>query len=155
MGNLAQTTNWDVGSMTQMTSREIAELTGKQVKHVNRDVLLMLDELNLDKSKFGRIYLDVLNRQQTEYVLGQELTFTLVTGYSVQLRNAVIKRWLDLEHQVVSLQTELNKWCTKENCDKAIGSLHGRGLAERKKTKHLNTTTIDGILKKMQLKLEV
>ena len=84
MGNLAQTTNWDVGSMTQMTSREIAELTGKQVKHVNRDVLLMLDELNLDKSKFGRIYLDVLNRQQTEYVLGQELTFTLVTGYSVQ-----------------------------------------------------------------------
>jgi|25_taG_2_1085351.scaffolds.fasta_scaffold09451_5 phage regulator Rha-like protein len=155
MGNLAQTTNWDVGSMTQMTSREIAELTGKQVKHVNRDVLLMLDELNLDKSKFGRIYLDVLNRQQTEYVLGQELTFTLVTGYSVQLRNAVIKRWLDLEHQVVSLQTELNKWCAKENCDKAIGSLHGRGLAERKKTKHLNTTTIDGILKKMQLKLEV
>ena len=152
---LAQTTNWDVGSMTQMTSREIAELTGKQVKHVNRDVLLMLDELNLDKSKFGRIYLDVLNRQQTEYVLGQELTFTLVTGYSVQLRNAVIKRWLDLEHQVVSLQTELNKWCAKENCDKAIGSLHGRGLAERKKTKHLNTTTIDGILKKMQLKLEV
>lgn len=155
MGNLAQTTNWDVGSMTQMTSRKIAELTGKQVKHVNRDVLLMLDELNLDKSKFGRIYLDVLNRQQTEYVLGQELTFTLVTGYSVQLRNAVIKRWLDLEHQVVSLQTELNKWCAKENCDKAIGSLHGRGLAERKKTKHLNTTTIDGILKKMQLKLEV
>lgn len=155
MGNLAQTTNWDVGSMTQMTSREIAELTGKQVKHVNRDVLLMLDELNLDKSKFGRIYLDVLNRQQTEYVLGQELTFTLVTGYSVQLRNAVIKRWLYLEHQVVSLQTELNKWCAKENCDKAIGSLHGRGLAERKKTKHLNTTTIDGILKKMQLKLEV
>ena len=155
MGNLAQTTNWDVGSMTQMTSREIAELTGKQVKHVNRDVLLMLDELNLDKSKFGRIYLDVLNRQQTEYVLGQELIFTLVTGYSVQLRNAVIKRWLDLEHQVVSLQTELNKWCAKENCDKAIGSLHGRGLAERKKTKHLNTTTIDGILKKMQLKLEV
>lgn len=41
------------------------------------------------------------------------------------------------------------------NCDKAIGSLHGKGLAERKKTKHLNTTTIDGILKKMQLKLEV
>ncbi|WP_201570794.1 Rha family transcriptional regulator [Psychrobacter nivimaris] len=152
---LAQTTNWDVGSMTQMTSREIAELTGKQLQHVNRDVLAMLNELSLDASSFGRIYLDTLNRQKTEYVLDQELTFTLVTGYSIKLRNAVIKRWLDLEHQVVSLQAELNKWCAKENCDKAIGSLHGKGLAERKKTKHLNTTTIDGILKKMQLKLEV
>ena len=152
---LAQTTNWDVGSMTQMTSREIAELTGKQLQHVNRDVLAMLNELSLDASSFGRIYLDTLNRQKTEYVLDQELTFTLVTGYSIKLRNAVIKRWLDLEHQVVSLQAELNKWCAKENCDKAIGSLHGKGLAERKKTEHLNTTTIDGILKKMQLKLEV
>ncbi|SLJ84470.1 Rha family transcriptional regulator [Psychrobacter sp. DAB_AL43B] len=153
--DLQKVVSWSVGSVTQMTSREIAELTGKQVKHVNRDVLSMLDELSLDKSKFGRIYLDALNRQQTEYVLDQELTFTLVTGYSIQLRNTVIKRWLDLEQQVVSLQTELNKWCAKESCDKAIGSLHGKGLAERKKTKHLNTTTIDGILKKMQLKLEV
>lgn len=153
--NLVQTTNWNVGSMTQMTSREIAELTGKQLQHVNRDVLAMLDELNLDASSFGRIYLDTLNRQKTEYVLDQELTFTLVTSYSIKLRNAVIKRWLDLENQVVSLQNELNKWCAKENCDKAVGSLHGKGLAERKKTKHLNAVTIDGILKKMQLKLEV
>lgn len=152
---LVQTTDWNMDSMTQMTSREIAELTGKQVQHVNRDVVAMFNELNLDASSFGRIYLDTMNRQKTEYVLDQELTFTLVTGYSVQLRNAVIKRWLDLERQVVSLQTELNKWCAKENCDKAIGSLHGKGLAERKKTKHLNNMTINSILKQMQLKLEV
>lgn len=152
---LVQTTDWNMDSMTQMTSREIAELTGKQVQHVNRDVVAMFSELNLDASSFGRIYLDTMNRQKTEYVLDQELTFTLVTGYSVQLRNAVIKRWLDLERQVVSLQTELNKWCAKENCDKAIGSLHGKGLAERKKTKHLNNMTINSILKQMQLKLEV
>lgn len=152
---LVQTTDWNMDSMTQMTSREIAELTGKQVQHVNRDVVAMFNELNLDASSFGRIYLDTMNRQKTEYVLDQELTFTLVTGYSVQLRNAVIKRWLDLERQVVSLQTELNKWCAKENCDKAIGSLHGKGLAERKKTKHLNNMAINSILKQMQLKLEV
>lgn len=99
--------------------------------------------------------MDTMNRQKIEYALDKELTFTLITGYSIKLRNAVIKRWLDLESQVVSLQNELNKWCAKENCDKAIGSLHGRGLAERKKTKHLNAITIDGLLKKMQLKLEV
>lgn len=141
--------------MTQMTSREIAELTGKHHFHVKRDIELMFSELKIDASKLGSIYLDALNRQQTEYVLDQELTFTLVTGYSIKLRNAVIKRWLDLESQVVSLQNELNKWCAKENCDKAIGSLHGKGLAERKKTKHLNAMTIDGILIKMQLRLEV
>lgn len=155
MKELTQTTNWNVGSMTQMTSREIAELTGKRHDHVKRDVEAMFKELELDAPKFGVIYLDSMNRQRTEYVLDQELTFTLVTGYSIKLRNAVIKRWLDLEHQVVSLQNELNKWCAKENFDKSIGSLHGKGLAERKKTKHLNTTTIDGILRKMQLKLEV
>tara|TARA_R110002020_G_scaffold136237_1_gene303965 strand:+ start:216 stop:743 length:528 start_codon:yes stop_codon:yes gene_type:complete len=153
--NLVQTTNWNVGSMTQMTSREIAELTGKRHDHVKRDVEVMFKELGIDAPKFGVIYLDSMNRQRIEYTLDQELTFTLVTGYSIKLRNAVIKRWLDLENQVVSLQNELNKWCAKENCDKAIGSIHGKGLAERKKTKHLNAMTIDGILKKMQLKLEV
>lgn len=146
---------WNIDSMTRMTSREIAGLTGKQVKHVNRDVLSMLSELEIDKSSFGRIYLDTMNRQQTEYVLDQELTFTLITGYSIKLRNAVIKRWLELEHQVVSLQDDLNKWCAKENCDKAIASIHGKGLAERKKTKKLNQSTIDNILNQMQLKLDI
>ena len=153
--NLVQITNWSIGGMTQMTSREIAELTGKEHKNVKRDCMLMFSELEIDVLKSERIYLDALNRQQTEYVLDKELTFTLITGYNIKLRNAVIKRWLDLEGQVISLQAELNKWCAKENCDKAIGSLHGRGLAERKKTKHLNAMTIDGILKKMQLRLEV
>ncbi|MEZ7502317.1 Rha family transcriptional regulator [Psychrobacter sp. Arc29] len=155
MKELTQTTNWNVGSMAQMTSREIADLTGKRHADVSRDIRVMFDDLQIDVSKSAHIYLDALNRQQTEYLLDQELTFTLVTGYSTKLRNAVIRRWLDLEHQVVSLQNELNKWCAKENFDKSIGSLHGKGLAERKKTKHLNTTTIDGILRKMQLKLEV
>lgn len=146
---------WNTENMTRMTSREISELTGKQLQHVNRDVLSMLSELELDASSFGRIYLDTLNRQKTEYVLDQELTFTLITGYSIKLRNAVIKRWLDLESQVLTLQDELNKWCAKENYDKAIGSIHGKGLAERKKTKRLNQSTIDNIVNQMQLRLEL
>lgn len=143
-----------VTSTATMTSREIAELTGKQLQHINRDILAMLKELCLDASSFGRIYLDSINRQKTEYVLDRELTFTLITGYSIKLRNAVVKRWLDLEHQVASLQNELNKWCAKENYDKAIASIHGRGLAERKKTKRLNEKMISGIAHKMQLSIE-
>lgn len=142
-------------NQTTMSSREIAELTGKQPKHVNRDILLMFKELDLDRSSFGRIYLDGLNRKQTEYILDKELTFTLITGYSIKLRNAVIRRWLHLEQHTASLQQELNKWCAKEDCDRAIGSIHGKGLAERKKTKRLNEATIGSIIKQMQLKLDI
>lgn len=136
-----------------MTSREIAEVTGKKLYHVNRDILAMLNELNLDKSKFGSIYFDNKNRQQIEYVLDEELTLTLVTGYSIKLRNAVIKRWKQLENQTVSLQDEINKICAKENFDKAIGSIHGKGLAERKKTKKVNQNIFQSLMSQAQLTL--
>jgi phage regulator Rha-like protein len=80
-----------------MSSREIAELTGKRHPDVSRDVENMLAELGVDVSKTAHIYLDSMNREQTEYQLDQELTFTLITGYSVALRNKVVKRWLELE----------------------------------------------------------
>jgi len=80
-----------------MTSREIATLTGKEHKNVKRDILLMLVELELDPLNFERIYLDSLNREQTEYLLTRELTETLLTGYSAKLRLAVIKRWREME----------------------------------------------------------
>lgn len=142
-------------NQTTMSSREIAELTGKRHDHVKRDVEVMFKELGIDAPKFGVIYLDSMNRQRIEYILNQELIFTLVTGYSIKLRNAVIKRWLYLEQHTASLQQELNKWCAKENCDRAIGSMHGKGLAERKKTKRLNEATIGSIIKQMQLKLDI
>ena len=82
-----------------MSSREIANLTGKRHDHVKRDVENMLGQLGLDIPKFGGIYFDAQNRQQTEYLLDEELTMTLVTGYNIVLRNRVIKRWKELELQ--------------------------------------------------------
>ena len=82
-----------------MSSREIAELTGKRHDHVKRDICVMLEGLDLDAPKFGDIYLDTNNRKQTEYRLGRELSLTLVSGYNVKLRNAIIKRWQELEAQ--------------------------------------------------------
>lgn len=82
-----------------MSSREIAELTDKQHGHVKRDIEVILSDLKLDVSKFGRIYFDSMNRQQTEYHLDKELTLCLVSGYSIKLRMAIIKRWQQLENQ--------------------------------------------------------
>lgn len=82
-----------------MGTRVIAEICEKEHFHVKRDCEVMFTSLNLDASKFGGIYLDSMNRQQTEYLLDEELTMTLVTGYNIVLRNRVIKRWKELELQ--------------------------------------------------------
>lgn len=81
-----------------MSSREIADLTGKQHQHVARDIKRMLADLNFDASTFGRIYLDGLNRQQTEFFLSQDLVVTLLAGYSAPLRYRVVTRLQELEN---------------------------------------------------------
>jgi len=87
-------------SRTTMSSREIAELTGKRHPDVKRDIQAMASELEEDVSDFARIYLDSMNREQTEYLLDKELTETLLTGYSAKMRRAVVRRWTELEEQV-------------------------------------------------------
>lgn len=136
-----------------MTSREIAKTTGKRLYHVNRDILEMLSELDLDKSDYGSIYLDTLNRKQTEYALDWELTMTLITGYSIKLRNAVIKKMQELVVEKESWTKRLERVQRKEAVDKSDGSFHGRGLAHRKKTKRENREEEEYVSSKMQLTL--
>ena len=93
---LQQITNL-TSSQTTMSSREIAELTGKRHPDVKRDILNMFEQLEQDASSFAHTYLDSQNRQQTQFNLDKELTLTLVSGYNVELRNKIIKRWMELE----------------------------------------------------------
>lgn len=86
------------GNTVTMSTREIADLTGKQHQHVIRDTKRMLSDLGFDASTFGRIYLDGSNRQQTEYVMGQDLVITLLAGYSAPLRYRVVTRLQELEN---------------------------------------------------------
>lgn len=80
-----------------MSSLEIAQITGKEHGHVMRDIRTMLDELGIDESKFGAIYVDAQNRQKPCYFLPEEEMLTLVTGYRTVLRRAIISRWKALE----------------------------------------------------------
>ena len=61
-----------------MTSREIAELTGKAHFNVLVDVRKMLSELGEDELKFQGIYRDSMNREQVEFHLDRELTEVLL-----------------------------------------------------------------------------
>ncbi len=82
-----------------MSSREIAEYTGKRHPDVKRDIDVMMIELEIDVSKLARIYKDSMNRDQTEYLLDRDQTDCLLTGYSAKARMSVIKRWKELEQQ--------------------------------------------------------
>ncbi len=94
-----QNANHDFVART-MSSREIADLTGKRHDNVKADIRAMLADLKEDVLSFQGIYLDSMNRQQTEYLLDREHTDCLLTGYSAAMRMAVIKRWRELEAQV-------------------------------------------------------
>ena len=116
-----------------MSSREIAELTGKQHVHILRDIRKMLEDLGpkKDESKFGcisveaptvqgfkeSVYLDAYGREKPEYLLNFELTMTLISGYNVVLRNRIIKRWqeLELQQQQIQLAKQNNQILTLEN----------------------------------------
>lgn len=122
--------NLNAGQPLTMSSREISELCEKQHQHVKRDTENMLVELEIDASSFGRIYLDSMNRKQTEYFLPKDLTLTLVAGYSVKLRKRIIDRWLELEEKA-SQPRELSRL---ELLQLAIDSEQGRLEAEQKAT---------------------
>jgi anti-repressor protein len=80
-----------------MSSRDIAARTGKRHKHVLRDIEKVFSELEIARTNYGLCYTDPNNRQRKEYLLPKNLTLTLVSGYSVKLRAAIIDRWQDLE----------------------------------------------------------
>lgn len=81
-----------------MSSSELAELTGKQHKHVIRDIREMLEALEADGPVLGHVQEDKDSRGYTAaFHLDKELTETLLTGYSIPLRRKVIARLAELE----------------------------------------------------------
>ncbi len=81
-----------------MTSREVAELTGKEHKHVLRDIDTMLDALELQPHGYVQNWTNPQNGQAYRgYALPQDLTITLVSGYNVVMRHRIVTRWRELE----------------------------------------------------------
>jgi phage antirepressor YoqD-like protein len=84
-----------------MSSREIAELTGKRHDHVMRDTRAMLTELHgeTDLPRFGGVYKGGNGEDRPCFNLPKRETLVLVSGYSVDLRARIIDRWMELEEQ--------------------------------------------------------
>jgi phage regulator Rha-like protein len=82
-----------------MSSKEIADLTGKRHDHVLTDIRNMFEQLKIDSTEFSGQYKDSTGRLLPCFNLDKELSTCLVSGYNVQLRMAIIKRWTELEAQ--------------------------------------------------------
>ena len=80
-----------------MSTREIAELTGKRPDSVLRDFRDVCEALEIDHHSFVEMYRDSYGREQICYSLPKDLTTTLVSGYSIPMRHAIVKRWFELE----------------------------------------------------------
>ena len=81
-----------------MSSREIAEFTGKRHDHVMRDIKKMLLELYpAGAPNFGGSYLSEQGKELPLFNLDRDHTDCLLTGYNTKARMAVIRRWKELE----------------------------------------------------------
>ncbi|EFD0872100.1 Rha family transcriptional regulator [Escherichia coli] len=86
-----------------MSTRQIAELTGKNHKDVMRDFRRMIDSLEKGSELAGRnfalgyfvesSYFDKNNQSRPMYELDEDLCNTLVMGYDAPLRFKVAKEW--------------------------------------------------------------
>ncbi|UXN37537.1 Rha family transcriptional regulator [Avibacterium paragallinarum] len=126
--------NTEKSSIT-MSSREIAELCGKQHNHVLRDIRAYVGAIlqierginvkSLDWSEkegvelFGHTPIGGVvcqyevnsqnNQRYPIYYLDKSATLTVISGYNVILRKRIIDRWLELENQQQSTALSLSR----------------------------------------------
>lgn len=80
-----------------MSSREIAELTQKQHKHILDDIRKLLNELGLSTAEFSAMYKADNGQAYECFNLPKRECLILVSGYSIALRAKIIDRWQELE----------------------------------------------------------
>jgi phage regulator Rha-like protein len=94
-------------NLVAMTSIEIAEMTGKELTNVHRDIKNMLEQLyKKDDSDLNDIVIQGVASKKDkrgyvkEYSLDESHTMTLITGYSSKLRKLVVDRLRELEKEL-------------------------------------------------------
>jgi len=82
-----------------MTSREVAELTGKRHSDVLRDLDSLIKSLNAEL-RLGYVsttYKDSTGKSNRMFQMDRDSSICLVSGYDANARMKIIKRWQELE----------------------------------------------------------
>jgi hypothetical protein len=93
----------NINPTIMMSSKDIADLTGKAHTHVIRDVRVMLSAIYGDEPKMvheqnqGVMEYKDERGYTSEFKLDYDHTLTLVAGYDANLRFKIVKRWRELE----------------------------------------------------------
>jgi Rha family phage regulatory protein len=81
----------------EMSSLEIADITGKQHAHVMRDIRTLIEQ-GVNESNFGLVdYTDKKGEKRSMYNLTKKGCLILASGYNAVLREKIINRWEALE----------------------------------------------------------
>ncbi len=87
------------GENLTMSSVDIAERTGKSHKNIMRDIKKQFDGLKIGGLNYESTYITSQNKELPCYLLDKEQSIILASGYNVELRSKIIKRWMELEEQ--------------------------------------------------------
>lgn len=86
-----------------ISSRDIAELTGKRHADVMRDIRILMDALeqnaDLRSVCISGTYVGENDQSYPQYELDKDTSLTLLLGYDPVARMKVVKRWQELEAQ--------------------------------------------------------
>jgi phage regulator Rha-like protein len=94
-------------NVSTMSSREIAELTGKDHADVLKDVRKVLEEVGIDGGKFSGVYKGANNQDRPCFNLPRRECDLVIAGYSAKYRLAIIDRWIELEAKNVKTPLQL------------------------------------------------
>ena len=145
------------GNAAKMTSLDIEVVTGSRHDVVKRTIktLARRGVIELPPS----VGIKTATKPAEVFIFSGDKakrdSLIVVAQLSPEFTADIVDRWIFLEKQNKTLTQQLKYWQTKELDDMAVGSIHGRGLAERKKTKSENNGMIQKIASQMQLKLGI
>lgn len=108
----------------KMSSREIADRTGKKYFHVKRDIEVLMNQGAICASNVGFTSFQVPMprggyRTDQEYMLDFKATMVLTTGYDSVRRAAVIDRWMELE-EIVAVKPAEPKFTIPQTMAEAL-----------------------------------
>lgn len=112
-----------------MTSLEIAEVTGKEHKHILRDIRALLEQ-GINETNFGLVeYKDKKGETRPMYQLTKKGCLILASGYDALLREKIIDRWEELEIKVRKNEIIMPNFSNPAEAARAWADQYERTLA--------------------------